>query len=561
MPIATLYQRASSRNPRTQRGVATLVITLSLLVILTIIVLASSSIGLFEQKTGTNDNRARLAQQAAEYALNIGGEYLKANVVNIASNEDSNGWLTSGGTNLHWQSCAGITDTNHPCFAEPVASRRSQLYYYTTDGTAVTDSTSAKLDLPTTPFPSATNLTAVGGTSGTAFTVTTTVHALLCRLDTTAGSTASCQATPSSGNRVAVTLLATSSISGESANAVVKETWGTYNAFNAAASVPLVAAGLVKGLGNASIVTAPNAGGYGLPGSVWSPNQVDVDGSGCGGVGSVTTCHLGDYLGTVPVADLETTCAGSSNTGCGCSNVAQGSPDMLSGHFGGSYKQESSDILDVDSNHGSPDIQFFPGKNEYDSTCTAVATPTCMDNPADSTDDNLFEWIFQTDVTSGVGATANTCNDPIDYAKEDSFLDGVGGTDLTTSGGCSSLNSASSGLYYMENTDTSTCSFGSDVGSPDNPVVVVVNGDTKVNGNFNFFGMLFVRDVGSGASLKGTGNVNVFGSVVVDGDVDVAGGFSIIYVDTSTGTPGSKLPATTRFGRLPGSWLDNSTGF
>jgi hypothetical protein len=32
-------------------------------------------------------------------------------------------------------------------------------------------------------------------------------------------------------------------------------------------------------------------------------------------------------------------------------------------------------------------------------------------------------------------------------------------------------------------------------------------------------------------------------------------------VETSSGTPGKRLPATTRFARLPGSWLDSSTGF
>lgn len=568
MSTASLYQRISSRGYRNQRGVATLVITLSLLVILTIIVLASSSVGLFEQKTGTNDNRAHLAQQAAEYALNLGGEYLKANVVNIASSEDANGWLTSGGTNLHWQSCAGITDTNHPCFAEPVASRRSQLYYYTTDGSAVTDTTSAsatKLNMPTTVFPTAANLSTVGGTA--AFPVTTTVRALLCRIDTTPGTTPSCQTTPTTGNRVAVTLLATSAMGGENAKSTVKETWGTYNAFNSSSTVPLVASGIVKGLGNGSIVTAPNAGGYGIPGSIWSPNDIDVDGSSGGGVGSVTTCHLGDYLGTVPVANLETSspgCAGTGNTGCSCSNVAKGSPDMLSGHFGGTYKQEGPDILDVDGNHGStysytsgsevtvvqPDIQFFPGAN---------ASGTCMDDPADPLDDNLFEWIFDTDVNGD-----KICSVPADLGKEDQYLSDQGGTDLTALGGCSALNSASSGLYYMEASpvpDTSTCSLGSDVGSPDNPVVVVVNGNTAINGNFNFFGLLFIRDIGSGASLKGTGNVNIFGSVVVDGTVDVAGGFSIIYVNSSTGTPGKKLPPTTRFARLPGSWLDNQSGF
>jgi hypothetical protein len=351
-------------------------------------------------------------------------------------------------------------------------------------------------------------------------------------------------------------------VSGEDAAATVKETWGTYNAFAATAAVPLVAAGLVKGLGNGSIVAAPNAGGYGIPGSIWSAYDVNVDGSGGGGIGSVTTCHLGDYLGSVPVSELETTCAGSGNTGCTCANVAQGSPDMLSGHYGGTYKQEGPDVLDIDGNHGSaydsatgnvatvvqPDIQFFPGAN---------AAGTCLDNATDATDDNLFEWIFNTDVNS-----AKVCSVAADLAAEDAWLDGAGGTKLT--GGCSALSSSSNGLYYMANDDTTACTLNSDVGSPDSPVVAVVNGPVTFTGG-NFFGMLFIRWTQGGPApdplLQIAGNGNVFGSVVVDGKVDGNGTFTIVYVDTSSGTPGSKLPATTRFARLPGSWLDNSTGF
>ena len=572
MPTSRLKLRPRFAGKRHQRGVATLTITLILLGILTIIVLASSSTGLFEQKTATNENRAHLSQQAAEYALALGGEFLKANVVNIASNEDADGWLTSG-ANLHWRTCAGITDPNHPCFAERDLDRRSQLYYYTSDGSVVTDATSTKLNLPislptsatvpSTLMPTAAYLKNVGSTGQ--FGVTTTVRALLCRLDTTAGSTATCQSNPTTGNRIAVTLVANSQMAGENAAATVKETWGTYSSFNVTSAVPLSAAGLVKGLGDGSIVSSPNAGGYGVSGSVWSPNNVDVDGSGGGGVGSFTTCHLGDFLGDVPVANLETSspgCAGTGNTGCSCSNVAKGSPDMLSGHFGGSYRQEGPDILDVDGDHGSayqsttgnletitqPDIQFFPGAN---------SAGTCMDDANNATDDNLFEWIFNTDVNG-----ASVCSAAEDFAKEDAYLSGVGGSVISNS--CSSLDTSSAGLYYSLSTDNaSTCNLG-DVGSPDNPVVLVVNGPVKLNGG-NFFGMLFIRYTGTGTApdplLSIAGNGNLFGSIVVNGNVDGHGTFNIIYVDTATGTPGKKLPPTARFARVPGSWLDNSSGF
>lgn len=556
-------------NAATQKGIATLLIALVLLVILTLIVLGSSNVALFEQKTATNENRQNLTEAAAEYALNLGGEYLKANVVNVASNEDANGWLTSGGANLHWQPCpANPTDPKHPCNAEGNSGRRAQLYYYTTDGTAVTNSTSVKLNLPyNSLLPSTAGGPRLSKAGGGVFDASSTVvRALLCRLDTTAGATPSCQSSPTTGNRIAITLISTSGLANENSAATVKETWGTYTSFSTQASVPLVAAGLIKGLGNASIVTAPNAGGYGLAGSMWSPNNADVDGSGpSGGVGSVTTCHMGDYLGTVPAANLTTTCAGQGNTGCSCGNVATGSPDMLSGHFGGTYKQESADTLDVDLNHGGRDIQFFPGKTSagvrMDHQAAGSPAVCATNQPYCMTDDNMFEWIFGQDVNGGdadgypvnAGGGSWRVTSAI-AAAELGVLNNLGAEVIAD---CSGLDTNSSGLYYV----TGACSLKSDVGSASDPVVVVADGDVKIAGNFTYFGMLFIRDASAGASLKGVGNVNIFGSVVVEGDVDVAGGLSIIYLNTSTGTPGKKLKPTTRFARLPGSWLDSRTAF
>ena len=61
-----------------QRGITTLAITLIMLVIITAMVLFSTSVGYFEQRTTTNQNRATIAQRSAEYALSLAGEYLKA---------------------------------------------------------------------------------------------------------------------------------------------------------------------------------------------------------------------------------------------------------------------------------------------------------------------------------------------------------------------------------------------------------------------------------------------------------------------------------------------------
>ena len=111
-------------------------VALVVLVILTVIVLSSTGVALFEQRTATNENRQRLADQVARYSLNLGGEYFKANIVNVASTE-LGGWLATNTS--RWtlrerkgqRRLAGPRDgDSHPCMAETNAARREQMYFY-----------------------------------------------------------------------------------------------------------------------------------------------------------------------------------------------------------------------------------------------------------------------------------------------------------------------------------------------------------------------------------------------------------------------------------------------
>ena len=95
------------RIPRAQRGVSTLAVTLILLVIITAMVLFSTSVGYFEQRTTTNQNRARIAEQSAEYALGLAGEYLKANRdLLISDDATEGGWLAAG--TARWARCVDV---------------------------------------------------------------------------------------------------------------------------------------------------------------------------------------------------------------------------------------------------------------------------------------------------------------------------------------------------------------------------------------------------------------------------------------------------------------------
>lgn len=543
-------------SPTLQRGVSTLTVTLILLVIITAMVLFSTSVGYFEQRTTTNQNRARIAEQSAEYALSLAGEYLKANRDRLISDDVADlGWFATG--TEHWAECSDVGTVDaaaldaefpagHPCLSERDVTRRADLYFWTTDGT-----TAGSWELPyTAVIPAVAQVEAgVGGDAG--FAADTTVGALLCRFDTSDPTNVDCALEPVAGNRIALTLVGQSTLTGEGADAVVKEAWATYNSFVPSAAVPLVASGLVKGLGNAQIVAAPNAGGYGLPGSVWTPENADVHTGG-----SVSTCHIGDFLKGTPADELKTTCATTDD--CTCSGGS--SSEFLSGH-NGSIKREGEDILDVDVTPEGvlPDIQFFPGDG--------------MDKAADGTDDSLFEFTFNVDYTTAeadaTGATLTDCVIPDDastncvrYAMLEEFQ-------AESLANCLGLDSNSSGILYVpggcSSLPTGTAGSPAVIGSPDSPVILVLHQPAgtalSLNSNLIFYGMLFVHSDTNAATVNGNGSVKLFGAMVVEGEVDIEGSITIVYDDTSTSGDTNKLPSSAKFGRVAGSWLDAGTAF
>jgi Tfp pilus assembly protein PilX len=92
---------------KAQRGMATLMVTLVVLGVLTVVVLYSTHVAFFEQRTANIENRARLVAQAAEYSIQHAGEDLKANrdylISNTAGSASTGGWLAaSAETGRKW---------------------------------------------------------------------------------------------------------------------------------------------------------------------------------------------------------------------------------------------------------------------------------------------------------------------------------------------------------------------------------------------------------------------------------------------------------------------------
>lgn len=582
-------------SKKRQRGVATLMVALVILVILTVIVLASTNVALFEQRTATNENRQRLADQVAKYALDLGGEFMKANIVHLGSKE-LGGWLAPN--TLHWLPCSGedgfddntmddIGGRPHPCMAEPDPVRRAELYFYSTASPATDTSILVPFDslLPD-------ELGKINSAGGTAlFESTATVRALLCRIDTTLENGAgepepACQAEPSvnSQNRLAITIISNSRLPGESAASEAKETWASFNSVASSSTVPLVASGAVDGTGNVTIVTDPDGAGVGLPVSIWSAADADVDKTGGFSAASVSSCQLGDFLNKpyrdhgdepTPELELKTTCVTDGNA-CGCPAAQLGGSDFLSGKVpgGGAANAccERLDILDIDGGKGSPnpipDILFFPGKG-YDHL-VGEAPNTAVSNASALADDSLFEWVFGVSEESrstrsgaplaeaGDGNTLVNCGDGGDENCAIWYLTSADQLNAQTMN-CTAfgaIGAEASGLYYI--TD-SPCPMPAQVGSPESQAIVVVNDEASLH-NTVFFGMIFVRSDTKTGYLRANGNAMVIGSVVVEGATDITGGLNIVYDPTKTEGSGKKLPRGTRLGRVSGSWLDNNRG-
>jgi Tfp pilus assembly protein PilX len=490
----------------TQRGISTLLISMLLLAILTVITILATSFGLFEQKTSGNEYRYKLAFQAAEAGMNQSIEYLKVNTRNMLS-EASGGWLYPA--NMLWQPCSSVapaTMTLDPCLSEPDSARRASMYRYIGTATGALPLSNVLPGAKMQTF-DATGSSSAGSTQ---FATTYRTFAALCRLDMSTG-VPRCSLHPTQEGTFYVTLVSRGQLTDESTVATVKQAFAAFNVLGATPDAPLIASGTAVGLGNAQIIPNPNAGGFTVPISVWSKGNATVDGA------SFATCNLGEWLansGTpAPTPDdlLNGVCAS-----CTCNNLCPGY-GLLSGNAqscaAAKAKLEGEDILDVDSNFSdaSPklrDSKYFPS--------------------------DMFAYMFG--VPSSTAVTYLTKN-------AQSLLD------------CGTLTSASAGLYWYNS--TAACKPANDVGTLQNPVVLVSDGVVEMPANHQFFGVIYVRSTaGTGDLLKASGTPQIYGSVILEGDANLAGSPTIVY-NKAVLQNIRNSPSFLRYGPVPGSWSDN----
>ena len=565
-------------HPGRESG-AVLLVAVLLLLLAGVMTVFAMNVGLFEQRSTGNDLRAKAVNEVAEAGLAQGFEYLMRQHPEML--EDAS----------LWQKCTA-TDITFPCGAISAASidtdgdgtadtaRRATMYRL-----HATSHTIDGLDNALANYMLELEDTSKIDTAANGADVSYGVAPVACFMARPATSAANqpiqCGAPGASGTTdlKAVTFVSVAKIPGESASATLVQTLGEYPTLNdPMGKPPITASGSAGVTGTLQIVTNPNAGGPGVPVSVW--NRLNITKTG-----TTNTCYADEffrytqgsanpvpYQGTIRCDD------------CRCD--ANGAPATLSYDNSGNLQAEGIDILDVEGDS----TQRGTGTN-YNVRSDQYSYPTCEFPP------DLFRFVF------GVRAWNDTNNDcfgetklaNVVYQNRDTGATGSVGPDeahlyanadkiipadpsnpspliRASQLGTAALlsSSATAGLIWCQ----ANCDIGSNVqvGTPEAPVILVLDrpgtGSVRIQGVV--FGMIFIRETGttmnpatgssgtgacpSNCSLQMNAGAAIYGALVLQGQMNVNGTSAVIHDATVLRTLAENegtTPAT-----LPGAWND-----
>jgi hypothetical protein len=503
---------------------AALLLVVMILIVLSTMIFFNARITAYEQIISGNDRRSKLATHAAEAGISHAKRYFSRNIRALSLNTGG-GWLPGGsGANLQWLACDGVDLDNlgvgdpdpHPCSFAPLAVDgradsfvRENVFYYVEDADATTQNTYLPLQALVQDLTDADPSVAIDLYK---------VQALLCAIDydqdnfdpSDATTLAKCSPTGiPSGLNVAIKVVSTGyadanvTASEGGAEAIITQILANVEPGGGPPVVPIMSYNEVAPGGTLSVVVSPNAGGIGVPVSIWSKNSVVITG------GSVATCELEDYLAdqTSDKWRTWTDAEGLQYNTCDSCTC----PDS-----------ESQGALTHTQNIDPPRKYFDIVDND----------PTYPDD--------IFEYYF------GVARTEyQLVRDAADHILAD----------------CSTVDASMAGLVWVDG----YCDLsGNEVGSAIAPVALVASKGVKLNGGTIMYGLLLISDPELPSAGQTLGDIPVdlsggpvlYGALMFDpGAAALGGGFTIVYVQDIL----AKIHPLIILGMLPGSWSDQST--
>lgn len=469
----TPYVGRNLRAVQLQRGGVTILAAIMILLLMTVMMFYGARVSLFEQRSSSNEAQQKRAFHLAEAGRGSASN-LFLSVADDLVGTDAGEWLEPG--NVRWVLC-GRTETALPCGAETDLDRRENTFKYVNPN----DATDNLLPINTAWVDGAGDQADLGGVELNDERLEVT--ALLCRLSVVGGVNTCTSAPGADDDEFAITIISQAWTDNGRSEAVVRDLIATYDVSNGAPAVPfIVQAGInVTGGGTFDIVANPNAGGEGVPVSIWMGSSLDSN-------GSWRTCEAYEYYRSIePPADVE--CVGNGNNNCNCERGSELSD----------AKTRFNDIVDADIDMPEIFPTFFGvPKAEYGS------------------------------VRSGMQQVAN----------------------------CGELSSSSSGQIWVDGACDVKDAAGTQIGTADDPVLMVVNGNFRMNAQSTVFGIVFVTNAGCdpcSRDISMNAGATVYGAVLIDHDVDrFNGGFSIVYNEAiiNRATDGNALAP------VPGGWAD-----
>ena len=156
---------------------------------------------------------------------------------------------------------------------------------------------------------------------------------------------------------------------------------------------------------------------------------------------------------------------------------------------------------------------------------------------------------------NNINADVSSDDSALSTASNDQFFANVFGTTKTNIKKLANVTSASNldgltnVLIWIDNPGQTTNINGSTtIGSPTEPVILIVNGSLKIMGNATIYGFVYVVD-----ELIGRGTADIYGGVGVEQNIDAAGTFGVTYDSAVLDAVQMKVGNVAV---VPGGWSD-----
>jgi len=578
-----------STAPYSGQSGSALFVAVMMLLLAGVLTLGALNVGLFEQRSTGNDVRERAVTEVAEAGLAQGFEYLMRQHADLLKDPS------------RWERCPA--DDTFPCgaitaatfdhdgdAATPEVSRRTSMYRLKADVTHTIPNIDAALSKFMLP------LAAKIATLPNGWTAAYGVAPVLCFAERAESPTAAgipCGnggSGPAATGLTIATFVSVAKLPGEGGSKTLVQTIGQYPKLgdDILTLPPIMASGSAGVTGTLQVVTNPNAGGAGVPVSVWS--RVDV-----AKTGTTNTCYSDEFFRYTPGGANPEPYQGTIRCDdCRCD--AKGAPQTLSYDSSGNIQVEGIDVLDVDSGTNSTTGYHQGGHIGVNFNVRADALSHAAgvcEFPVD-----MFKYVFGTATWDDTDSDcfAETKLDPVPYQNPDNpAASALVGPDeaylyqnadkiiarpenaaLLKTGQAGTpvlLSSASSSgiIWCQQHTEApNRCDIGanSQVGTPTAPVILVLDGPVSIQGTV--FGLVFIRDTGAalnpatGSSLPGAcpndciltmnAGAAVYGALVMQGQMKANGTSAVIYDGNVLRTVIEQTgPA---YAALPGAWTD-----